>query len=42
MKQNKSENTATLAELYSLATPVDIILMIVGVIGSCGTGKLVN
>ena len=37
-KSNNS-NTATLKELYSLATPFDIILMILGVIGSLGTGE---
>lgn len=35
---NSSANTASLAELFSLATPFDIILMILGVIGSMGTG----
>ncbi len=35
---NSSTNTASFAELFSLATPYDIVLMTLGVIGSIGTG----
>lgn len=37
-KNNSANSTASFAELFSLATPYDIVLMILGVIGSMGTG----
>ena len=36
--ENASKQTATFKELFSLATPVDIMLMIAGSIGSIGMG----
>lgn len=36
--ENTGKQTATFKELFSLATPVDILLMIAGSIGSVGMG----